>query len=545
MIKNHEHQKPPDNVVIIPASPFERVSPPVDDTPGNSSQSSISSSNMSEFSAGQSTDDKHQKPPDNVVTIPTFPFERVSPPVDDTPGNSSQSSTPVSNTSEFSAGQPPGRLPQRYEEDSRKKWFLNFCQFLQKNKKMIYYINSFYFFNEWFYEPDDINKIKIQLSQMVASYDMIPIAYEIDFVYRQLKITPIVYDQNNIPNHPDYFLYRNGIVNVQNNQLYSITSDYFATGAINANFNPQLCGQHPCFDKLLTDIAGDDYELLQRLWEFVAYVLSPEFRKCYIFCLIGVGGAGKSLLLSIICSLLTPSLVANLSISNLVGSRFALSEISGKRICVASDEGNFHFSANHAALLKRISGGGEQITTDVKGKSQITFISTAKLIIASNHSIHIAAGNIDSYLKNRMLVIPFTNPIPLEQQDPNMLTKILAERDAIVTDAYFVYKTLQANHFIFSGNNQKYDHIAAEAALETNSDALAIFTRKYCIFDGESFTATETLYEAYQAAFSNAPYKDTTAFSRAFLKLNADRVQQTRHHSSESNQRGFYGVALK
>jgi len=94
-------------------------------------------------------------------------------------------------------------------------------------------------------------------------------------------------------------------------------SSYFATGAINARYNPQLLNTPLMFDNILLNIAGGDYELYNRIWEVIAYILSPEYRYRYIFCFIGVGGSGKSLLLKVIEHLLTPSLTVNIMIMKL------------------------------------------------------------------------------------------------------------------------------------------------------------------------------------------------------------------------------------
>lgn len=147
-------------------------------------------------------------------------------------------------------------------------------------------------------------------------------------------------------NHPDYFLYINGLVNVHTGQLQPINPDYFATGAIKANFNPNLADSHPIFDKFLHTITGGDVVLVQRIWEVLAYVISPEYRLRIIFCFIGVGGAGKSVLLKAIQELLTPSLVTNMSMANLANRGFAESELENKRVCIASDAGKFNFNKN-------------------------------------------------------------------------------------------------------------------------------------------------------------------------------------------------------
>lgn len=435
-------------------------------------------------------------------------------------------------------------LPTGLENNPRKQWLFEYVIYITQLKRMVFYSNGFYFFNGLYHAPDLENNTKIVLTNELINLGFQPLASDIEFVYNQLKIRAYQYPRGKIPNSPEIFLYENCMVNTINNTTLPISPKYFATGSIVGNFDPRLRDNHPWFDKFLLDATGGDMELIQRIWEFVAYVISPEYRLRIIFCLIGVGGAGKSLLLSIIQELLSPSLVTNMSIKNLLGSRFATSELANKRVCIASDEGDFHFSNSDAALLKRISGGGELMTADVKCHNQISFTVTSKIVIASNHAIHTSAAMIDPYLKGRMFVIPFVNSIPQELQDPDLKNKILAERDSIITDAYFIFQELRAKNYSFTGNNEKYEEMAYIVTKKTTDNQLMLFCQEYCIFDEKNFTQTETLYETFCKVFPLNPYKDITAFSRAFLNINNNRIVPFRKHTSEYNLRGFKGVSL-
>ena len=427
----------------------------------------------------------------------------------------------------------------------RKKYLHEYSEALSSYGYMVFYNKKFYFYNGLYHEVDENDNVRLKLSSQLRTTVPYITSREIEFVHNQLKIQSKQCSSAIVPNNPANFLYQNGLVDIHSNFLYPPTPSYFATGAINAKFSPHLSGKHPFFDQFLRDIAGNDNDMILRIWEVIAYILSPEYRQRYIFCFIGVSGAGKSLLLNVIQNLLTPSLVTNMDMSNLLGSRFALSELSGKRICIASDEANFSFSDKEAAVLKRISGGGEQITADIKGKAQHSFVSTAKIVIASNHAIHVAAAKVDRFLKGRMVVIPFVNPIPREKQDEALLYKILSERDSVATDAYLVFQKLRANHFIFTGNNEMYEEMAAYAAgTTTSTDPISVFSNECCQFGVDCFTSTEELFEAFQRRFNCFIYKDITAFSRDFSYANLGKVRPKRKHSSESNLRGFEGVKL-
>lgn len=436
-------------------------------------------------------------------------------------------------------------LPTGFEKNFRKEWLYGFSNELINTQLLTYFNNKFFTFNGCYHEPYNINNIYGILSKLLIQKGIKPMGSDVKFIDRNLRaVTPAKarYVRANIPN---YFLYKNCLINVETEEIFSLNPNYFATGAINANFNPNLVYSHHLFDIFLNQITGGDAVLIQRIWEVLAYVISPEYRLRVIFCFIGVGGAGKSVLLKLIENLLTPSLVTNMSISNLATRGFAESELENKRVCIASDEGKFNFNEESAAKLKRISGGGETITVDVKMKAQTTFMVTAKLLIASNYPIHRSASAVDPYLRNRMMIIPFVNSIPQNEQDPYILNKLLVERDAIVTHAFYVYKSLMAKNFVFSGDEAYYENLGNMATTDTSYETMRIFSANFCTFDGTSFTPTETLFQAYTQLFSMVKFKDITSFSRTFLEVNYGKVEQKRKHTATTNLRGFVGVALR
>ncbi|MGN1086064.1 MAG: phage/plasmid primase, P4 family [Porcipelethomonas sp.] len=439
----------------------------------------------------------------------------------------------------------PPILPTGFEKNPRKEWLYNFSINLSKTSLIRYSNNKFYSYNGSYHEPYNFDTFNGIISRLLLDTGIYPTAGDVRFVADNLKVLAASMPYTIPANNPDYWLFANGIVNVKTGKLHPITPDYFATGAIAANYSPNLANCHPVLDEFLYTGTGGDMVLIQRLWEFLAYAISPDYRLRVIFCLIGVGGAGKSVYLKLIQMLLTLSLVINMSMSNLANKPFAESELENKRVCIASDEGNFNFNEESAARLKRISGGGETITADVKMKAQTTFMTTAKLLIASNYPIHRSAAIIDPYLRSRMVILPFTHSIPIEKQDPDLINKLISERDAIATKAFYVYKQLMQKNFIFAGDEAYYENLANIATASTSHGTMRIFSEDFCNFDGISFTHTEKLLKAYNTAFPNVQFKDASAFSRAFLEANYDKIEPKRKHTSESNLRGFIGVSLK
>ena len=130
------------------------------------------------------------------------------------------------------------------------------------------------------------------------------------------------------------------------------------------------------------------------------------------------------------------------------GKNFALADLIGKRLCIDLDLPANCINGGAVSLLKKLTGG-DLLSTDIKYMPRINFINTAKFLFATNHPILVDTP--DEAFWQRMIVIPFVNSIPREQQDHGLLDKFEAERSAIVVKALGYYRQLRANNYIFTG----------------------------------------------------------------------------------------------
>lgn len=431
--------------------------------------------------------------------------------------------------------------PTGFDKDERRMLMYELSKKLENLNMLRYHPNTgYYLYNGNYYSELDEDYLSNNISHWLRTSGIHPQTKDIKFIISQLRTNS--FSINNEPNNPNVILYQNCMIDINTEQIFPISENYFATGAINANYNYNIINNHPYFSKFITDIANGDYILERRIWEFVAYTLTPDYNAKRLFILYGVGDGGKSLLLRVLEGLLTPSLVSNMSIKNLVSGRFAGSELMGKRIMLASDEGNWQISVQDTALLKKLTGGGENVTFDVKYKSQCSFKAVAKIIIATNSPIHATASAIDPAFRNRLMVIPFTHAIPKEKQDPYLKEKILNERDAIVTTAYHIYQSLRRNNYVFSGDGGGYDDTHTFVKGMQPCEALIDFVKSNCSFEEGCFTPTEVLYNAFLTYCPESPYKDITSFSQALSGIYGDKIESCRKRTEYGNNRGFIGI---
>ena len=347
------------------------------------------------------------------------------------------------------------------------------------------------------------------------------------------------------PDCEDYTVFQNGLVsNIDGTPLQIMPPDYFATIYVAANYLPdmQLC--HPTADAFLATISGGDPELIARHWEFWGYVLSSDYHAKAIFSLFGeTGNNGKSTELSFLRTFL-PGAVDSMPIKTMT-SQFGRHRLQHCRLEYSADEGAVNLNSERIGFLKSASGF-DDMTADRKNREMVQFTCKCKIAIASNYNIGMAYAAVDQAFVRRIVTIPYPYSIPKEQQDPMILQKLLAEKDAIATEAFRCYLRLKANNYKFSGYD-RFDQIQTILTSPVNEEYNAVreFSRLYCDFsDLTAFTSTQELFEVFSANY-RTNICDTTGFSQAFHLVNYGRIYNKRQHTNRYNLRGFTGVKLR
>ncbi len=399
-----------------------------------------------------------------------------------------------------------------------------------------------YMYNGLFYEPLNTDNMKYFIFDTAYKSGIILNERLCRFILKEVILRTPNYE--GIMNDERYTLFQNGYVDNQTGQLVKIVPDYFPTMCVEANYFPDQPLQHPEMDKFLDSIAGGNPMLIQRLLETIGYCISSDAMAKRIFLLIGESGDnGKSTFLNVLSLLISSCGVIQMNITNLVKGWFSMNELSEKRIQVSADEGNMNLTTEQIAKLKSISGH-DWITADVKHQSQIKFLSTTKILIASNNNIGAAYSVKDPAFSRRICSLPFDVKIPKEEQDPYLVQKLSAERDAIATHAFLEFLALKNRNYVFTGDGV-YDKNFNMHPNNPLYHLITEFSKECCYFTPEAFTYTEDLYLTFISKYGETIFKDITAFSQAFFKANEAYITKRKKHTNQKNAWGFCGVTLR
>lgn len=231
--------------------------------------------------------------------------------------------------------------------------------------------------------------------------------------------------------------FQNGLFDLRTWQLYKHSKKAILTVQLPLDFDPSrtyTLDDAPTFKHYLNDLTSGDTQTQQLILEYTGAALSniPGYRFKSAMFLVGEPDAGKSQLILLLCALLGLENIAKVNFA-LLSERFQSGTIYGKRL-VCDPDMKVTQRASDTSLFKNVTGG-DPIQIEFKGLNPFTTIHRGYFLFASN-DMPKWSGGADEAMYNRMLVIECKNSIPAERRDPQLLQKMLNERQAIVYLAF-------------------------------------------------------------------------------------------------------------
>lgn len=344
-------------------------------------------------------------------------------------------------------------------------------------------------------------------------------------------------------NYPHLVAVQNGELDLNTLTLHPATPAHFLTHYLDVWWGgPQPC---PVFMAFLDRTTGGDPELRQRLLEAIGYLLVPDYRPKKFVVFQGAGDCGKSVLGNLIASFFERGDSAALA-DHQFGERFALSFIANAHFCLCMDLFGGTIDAKAVSVLKQITGG-DLVSIEAKGKDAYSSHIRCKVLFGTNHPIQLKCR--DQAFAKRLLLVPFLYPVPPEQQDRDLLTKLMAERAGILYLAVNAYRDVVKRGYQFTGEGRFGFTVQQIVVEEPPPDSVALFYNKCCIpATEEIFTPTEVLHEAFKSfcVASGLPtIYDRAAFSRALRGHLGGQIIPDKRRVNGIPTNGYKGIMLR
>ena len=380
-------------------------------------------------------------------------------------------------------------LPPWYESGKNGVTFMPgvLSDALVKDHDLIYTAGRFYIFENGVYK-----EISNQMMRKMIKERMIPAytkTHQILDTENQVSLL-VCRDTDEINNNPYMINVKNGIYDVFKNTLIPHSADILSTVQLAVNY--ESGADCPRFKKFLEEAMQGDMEQVGLIQEILGYLLIPVNKAQKCFVLVGVAGAGKSVLLRVINEVI----LGRENVSNVawqaMNERFKTAELFGKLANIFADLPTKNIDDN--GIFKALVGE-DYLTAERKNRDPFSFKSTARLVFSCN-SIPANYGDRSEGFYRRLLIITFEHAIPEDKRDPDIIEAFNAEADGIFMFALDGLKRLIANHFKF-GETEK--NKAALQLYKEQSDSVLSFVKECCELDAKRSVGSTEFFNAYQS----------------------------------------------
>jgi P4 family phage/plasmid primase-like protien len=309
----------------------------------------------------------------------------------------------------------------------------------------------------------------------------------------------------------DYVAVRNGLLDVGGPSpvLHDHNPNYFTLSALPVSFDPQAACE--TWLRFLDQIMESDGERIAMLQELFGYCLTPMTNQQKFWLFEGEGSNGKSVMLSLLTSLLGDENVSGVPLEQF-GERFQLTMTLGKLANVCFEVGEIDRVAE--GYLKQFTGG-DRMYFDRKCLEGVHAYPTARLIMAANNRPKFSDRS--GGLWRRMIVVPFRVIIPAEAQDKQLVPKLQAELSGILNWALEGRKRLLIQK-AFTSPKVCED---AQADYKIESNPANVFLTQQCMVAPGRSIETVVAYTRYREWAIAGGYKplDIAQFGKELKRV--------------------------
>lgn len=207
-----------------------------------------------------------------------------------------------------------------------------------------------------------------------------------------------------------FIAFRNGILNIDTNELLPYSPDFIITNKIEWDFNPNAYSEE--VNEVLNNISCNDEEIRKLLEEVIGscFYRSQTLAGGKAFMLIGTGANGKSTYLNMLKHLLGQKNTSSLGLKNL-DEKFATVMMFGKLANIGDDISDK--MVNDLSYFKKIVTG-ERIEAEQKGQPRFEFEPYCKLIFSVNNIPRMGTGADSGAIRRRLVIVPFNGKFTKE-----------------------------------------------------------------------------------------------------------------------------------
>ena len=296
--------------------------------------------------------------------------------------------------------------------------------------------------------------------------------------------------------------------------------------------------QGPTFEMFVDNLSNGNKEVRRQLLELTALTILHYPIK-HFFVLLGPSNTGKTQFGRFLEELVGRDDVASLQGMDDLKNRFTTSTFVNKLLVTCLDLPDNVLPRQAVGSIKQLAGD-DSMKSEPKKINGFPFYDKPLLLCAGNHPIRISHMVEEQALLNRMVVIPFLNPVPEEAAQQQLYQALLSEAPYIVREALIAFQYLADRNFQVTRAEIPEEYQPHEG--RSDYQAITAFIQECCIFDSDSMVSTQQLYQQF-SSWSGIRIPLIT-FSRNLSEVFAQDTSITPVKRAENGQRGYRGIRL-
>lgn len=205
-----------------------------------------------------------------------------------------------------------------------------------------------------------------------------------------------------VNNYPKYWInFLNGMLDIKTGILHEHSPIYRSVNQIPHNYKPGLDIEKSVFNKfLLSRIPDEDNRRM--LYEYMGYCLLPDIIFQKFLILVGIGNAGKSVILNQQARILGADNLSAIPLQSL-SERFTTASLLNRQCNICGDLSSA--AIKDTAVIKQLSGE-DLCKAEYKGGAVFFFKNRAKFLFSCNELPSILDDRSNGFYR-RLLIIRF------------------------------------------------------------------------------------------------------------------------------------------
>lgn len=232
----------------------------------------------------------------------------------------------------------------------------------------------------------------------------------------------------------------NGIFDCTSKELLPFTSEKVFISKVATNYKKNAKKPYWDIDSWILDIACQDKEVEQLLWQLLNECLNTSYTRGKYFILYGNGSNGKGSWQVLVESLIGEENISNLKLEQ-IGERFMAHNLVGKTVNIGDDIAESYIEDN--SLVQSITTG-DRIMFEAKGKTPYPITLNCTLMFSANNIPKLKNKTNGTY--RRLTLIPFNADFSGSKEDRSIKDEKLRSKEVL---EYVLYKTLQLDFKTF------------------------------------------------------------------------------------------------